>query len=219
MGGDFYTHPLTAEGRKLATEAIKRNGVTLEYDKTLAESVDHHMKTYRDAAGGRPIKAFVNVGGGLVSRGSGVWDRGLTMGAAPSQPGDAPSSASAPGDAAPAGLFDRMQQAGVPIINVTDIKNLAKDYRLPVNPASTPRIGDGGVYRNWTQVRIVAGLLLVALAAVLFFARFVLLAATSEGTVDTYFGTAPRSFAAWIRSFGIRLPLRPAPSELPVQKD
>jgi hypothetical protein len=141
------------------------------------------------------------------------------MGGAPSQPGDAPSSASAPGDAAPAGLFDRMQQAGVPIINVTDIKNLAKDYRLPVNPASTPRIGDGGVYRNWTQVRIVAGLLLVALAAVLFFARFVLLAATSEGTVDTYFGTAPRSFAAWIRSFGIRLPLRPAPSELPVQKD
>ena len=57
----------------------------------------------------------------------------------------------------------------------------------------------------------------IGLTAVFFFARFTVLAPESDGAVDTYFGTAPRTFRAWIRSFGVRWPSRPAPQEAPVE--
>jgi poly-gamma-glutamate system protein len=205
IGGDFKARPMTSEGRKLATDAMKRNNVPLVFAKNVPESVDQHMATYRRLANGRPIKAFVNVGGGLASKGFGAgFDPGLN---APSLGGDVVSG----------GLIERMQNEGVPAINLVDIKKLAAQYMLPVNPPTTPAVGAGGLYRDWTQLRIVAGLLVAALAATFFFARFTVLAPASEEAVDTYFGTAPRTFRAWIRSFGVRLPSRMTPQEQPVE--
>lgn len=206
IGGDFQTHPLTAEGRKLAAAAMKRNGVPLSTALNIRESVDKHIDTYRRIADGRPIKAFVNVGGGLASKGvGGVFDPGLNV----ATPG---------GDIVSGGLIERMQNEGVPVINLVDIKKLAQQYKLPVNPPTTPDLGQGGIYRDWLQLRIVAGLLVLALTGVFFAARFVVLAPATDEAVDTYFGTAPRTFRAWIRSFGVRLPSRPAPQESSIEK-
>lgn len=206
IGGDFQTHPLTSEGRKLAAEAMKRNDVPLSSALNIRESVDKHFATYRRIAGDRPIKAFVNVGGGLASKGvGGTFDPGLNV----ATPG---------GDIVSGGLIERMQNEGVPAINLVDIKKLAQQYRLPVNPATTPDIGQGGIYRDWMQLRVVAGMLVAAITAVFFFARFTVLAPDSDDAVDTYFGTAPRTFRAWIRSFGVRWPSRPAPQESPIEK-
>ena len=99
-----------------------------------------------------------------------------------------------------------------------DIKKLAQQYKLPVNPHTTPDLGQGGIYRDWLQLRIVAGLLVLALTGIFFAARFVVLAPATDEAVDTYFGTAPRTFRAWIRSFGVRLPSRPAPQESSIEK-
>ena len=205
IGGDFQTHPLTSEGRKLAAAAMKRNGVPPSSALNIRESVDKHAATYRRIAGDRPIKAFVNVGGGLASKGvGGTFDPGLNV----ATPG---------GDIVSGGLIERMQNDGVPVINLVDIKKLAQQYKLPVNPPTTPGLGEGGLYRDWLQLRIVAGLLVVGLTALFFFARFTVLAPASDEAVDTYFGTAPRTFRAWIRSFGVRWPFRSGPQELPVE--
>jgi len=205
IGGDFQTHPLTSEGRKLVNDAMKRNGVPLSSALNIRDSVDMHMATYRRIADGRAIKAFVNVGGGLASKGiGGSFDPGLNV----ATPG---------GDIVSGGLIERMQNEGVPAINLVDIKKLAGQYELPVNPPTTPDVGQGGLYRDWLQLRIVAGLLVLALAGVYFAARFVVLAPAAGEAVDTYFGTAPRTFRAWIRSFGVRWPLRPVPQESPIE--
>lgn len=197
MGGDYRVRPLSDEGRKLASAAIQRNKVRLTYAKSISEAVDQDMEIYRQEAADRPIKAFVNVGGGLPGRGVGAnYDPGLTV--APPR-----------GEIIVEGLLSRMQDDGVPVINLVDIKNLAQRYGLPVSPLTTPPPGEGGIFRAWTQLRIVAGLLAFALAVVLFATRFLVLAPMAENAVDSYFGTAPQTFRAWLRSLGI--PLRQSP--------
>ncbi len=197
VGGDFRVRPMSSEGRKQALDAISRNGIILLNASSIAASVDQRMLIYKGAAGDRPIKAFINVGGGLPSTGVGSqYDPGLTV--APPR-----------GDITGAGLITRMQEAGVPVIDLADIKNLARRYKLPVSlsstPAPTPPPGEGTIYQNWNQIRIVAALLVVALAGVLFAARFIVLAPAKEDTVDTYFGTAPGTLRVWGRSIGRRL--------------
>ncbi len=121
VGGDFRVRPMSSEGRKQALDAISRNGVTLLNASSIAGSVEQRLLIYRSAAGGPPIKAFVNVGGGLPSTGVGShYDPGLTV--APPR-----------GDITGAGLITRMQEAGVPVIDLADIKNLARRYKLPVS--------------------------------------------------------------------------------------
>lgn len=192
-GGNFRVRPLSAEGQKGASDAISRNGVFLLNAPNIHLSVDEHMTIYQREARGRPIKAFINVGGGLPSTGVGAqYEPGLTV--APPR-----------GDIVVAGLITRMQEAAVPVINLTDIKALARHYKLPVSPSSTPAPGQGTMYRDWNQVRIVAALLVAMLAGLLFAARFVLLAPASEEAVDTYFGTAPGTLRLWGRSVGKRL--------------
>jgi poly-gamma-glutamate system protein len=206
IGGDFKSRPMTSEGRRLALDAMKRNNVPLASARNIPESVDSHVASYRRVADGRPIKAFVNVGGGLASKGFGAgFDPGL-------------NAASPGGDIVSGGLIERMQHDGVPAINLVDIKKLAEQYKLPVNPATTPDVGQGGLYRDWLQLRIVAGLLVLALTGVYFGARFIALAPATDDAVDTYFGTAPRTFRAWIHSFGVRWPSRTAPQETPIEK-
>lgn len=207
MGGDFRSRPLSAEGRTQARAAIKRNSVEFADAGSVVESVETNLAIFKQRAGDRPIKAFVNVGGGLTSRGIGiVFDPGLTIG---------PPT----GDIVVAGLLSKFQQQGVPVINLVDIKKLANQYKLPVNPASTPDVGQGGIYRDWTQLRIVSGMLAAALAVTFFAVRFIVLAGTGDEEVDTYFGTAPRTFRAWIKSFGIHGPFRRAPQEAQSGKD
>ena len=170
-----------------------------------------------------PDTAAVAPGGGVAA----------TPATAPSGPGAAGSAgapgsggagfdpglnaASPGGDIVSGGLIERMRNEGIPVINLVDIKKLAQQYKLPVNPATTPDLGQGGLYRDWLQLRIVAGLLVLALTGVFFAARFIALAPATDA-VDTYFGTAPRTFRAWIRSFGVRWPSRPAPQESSIEK-
>jgi poly-gamma-glutamate system protein len=207
LGGDYRVRPMSSEGRRQAADAITRNKVVLLNAPSITDSVEQRMVIYKREAGDRPIKAFVNVGGGLTSTGVGQdYAPGLTV--APPR-----------GDITVGGLIYRFGNEGVPVINLTDIAGLAQQYRLPVSPLNTPDPGQGGLYRDWTQVRVVAGLLLVALSIALFVVRFTVLAPATDEEVDTYFGTAPRSFRTWLKSFGIRLPVRAAPVEAPAGED
>ena len=60
----------------------------------------------------------------------------------------------------------------VPVIHVTQIKQLARAHGLPLRPGSIPRVGEGTVYVRPEYNRWLAALALVTIAAVLFaFAR------------------------------------------------
>ncbi len=196
VGGDFRVHPLQPEARTLAQEAIKRNDVLLLNASKLKDSVQQRLSIYDQEAKGRPIKAFVNVGGGLASIGSGVnqrFDPGLTLG--PER-----------GDVEAEGLLFYMAQRNIPVINLTDIKTLAKEYRLSLTPTSLPPIGEGTPWTNWTSLRIRAGIAAAIILAAAVSLRLLVLSPAGQREFDSYFGFVPLRIRAFLGRLRRRLP-------------
>ncbi len=205
VGGDFRVHPLAPEARTLAQAAVDRNDVSFLNAGGLQESIQQRLQIYDEEAGGRPLSAFVNVGGGLSSIGrrqnQPLFSPGLTIG--PER-----------GDIEAEGLLFYMQQRGVPVINLVDVVSLAHRYRFSVSPAALPAIGEGTPWRDWTSLRIRAG---VAAAVVLLAAvglRLLVLSPSGQRQFDAYFGFLP----ARIRSlFGMRVPAEGEPMVRPLE--
>ncbi len=182
VGGDFRVHPLAPESRTLAQAAVDRNDVSFLHADKLQESIQQRLQIYDQQAGDRPIKAFVNVGGGLSSIGKRanqlLFNPGLTVG--PER-----------GDIEAEGLIFYMEGRGVPVINLTDIVSLAHKYRFSVNPSTLPPIGEGTPYQDWASLRIRAGIAaaLVLVAAVGL--RLLVLSPSGQRQFDAYFGFVP----------------------------
>ena len=128
-GGGVGENFLLDEGRQSAEDAIRRNGLRELRAASLPEAVRMHLTTYREAAGGRAIAAFVNVGGSSVNVGG------------------CDSSRIPPGlvSRLPAceerlqGLLHAFVRLGVPAIHLLQVHTLARRHGLAVAPA--PRGG------------------------------------------------------------------------------
>lgn len=200
VGGDFRVNPLSSEARALAEAAIKRNDVIFLNSAKLSESIQQRIAVYDDQANGRPIKAFVNVGGSLTSTGGAEFDPGLTIG-------------SAHGDVEAQGLLYYMQQRKVPVINLADVKQLAKQYKFTVSPTVMPPVGEGTPWRNLTSMRVRAG---IAAGLILFAAlvlRLVVISPSGQKEFDSYFGFVPARLHSIPGKLRARfLPTRPSMS-------
>lgn len=143
---------MSEESQSLLTASLERNGVPPILLETLAQSVELRMETYRTAAAGRPIKAYVNVGGGAASihgeDGREAFGGGLTL------------STPVEGEAVDCVAL-RYSQAGVPVVNLGNVKSLAAAFGLPATPSELPAVGSGGVFATSRPNRVLAGLLLV----------------------------------------------------------
>jgi poly-gamma-glutamate system protein len=182
VGGVFSRrHPMSESGRQLASAAIARNGVALLNANDLRKGVDERLRVYTEQAAGRPLKAFVNVGGGQVSTGGRRFRQqfapGLTL------PEERVSAAGS-------GLLARMHASGVPVIHLDDALELARQHQLPIAPARTPAVPDGGPYHDWPRIRIGAGIAAGLLIVLLVAARTLLLTPKDANGFDPYFGTA-----------------------------
>jgi poly-gamma-glutamate system protein len=181
VGGSLRRGPMSDAGRELAIAAMARNNVQLLAQRGLTSEVSDHIRLYHEYAGGRPLKAFVNVGGGQVSTGGASFrDR--------FEPGLESNAATVQHDGN--GLLARMQRARIPTIHIDQVTTLAERYQLPIAPARTPAVGAGGPFRDWLRARVAAGLTAVLLAGVLVAARLLWLAPATEDQFDPYFGTA-----------------------------
>ncbi|RLB46251.1 MAG: poly-gamma-glutamate system protein, partial [Deltaproteobacteria bacterium] len=63
---------MTKQGRALLDVAMDRNGVRKLEPTSLADSINKRMGLYDEIASNRPIKAYINVGGGSASVGTHV---------------------------------------------------------------------------------------------------------------------------------------------------
>jgi poly-gamma-glutamate system protein len=154
---------MSKEGRALLEAGIARNGLFLIDPKSLTDSIEQRMQVYEERAAGRPIKAYVNVGGSTASVGTHVGKKqfvpGLNL--------DLPRGS---------GLVDsvmvRFASRDVPVLHVTQVKELAKKYGLSQEPDAIPRIGESSVYVKAEYNRwLAAGGIAVILGAMLAFIR------------------------------------------------
>lgn len=122
-------------GLDILTATIEKNGAALIEPFDFADSLAHRMQLYDQAAKGRPIRAYVNVGGGTVSVGR---SRGKTT----YKPGVNRPGTKAPVDS----IIGRFLDRGVPVIHLTKVEDLAREAGLPIDPPTRQIPGHGRIF-------------------------------------------------------------------------
>ncbi len=146
---------LTTEGLKLVTQSIEANGIPpfrvdtaavseaadpyLALQQDFVANIDERMKRYHDAAEGQPIKAYINLGGGMVSTGKNVGKRMFNPGLNTKPPRHIREVD---------GVMPRFANEGVPVIHMIHINHLVRRYQMPLEPPTAPPIGEGGVFNS-----------------------------------------------------------------------
>ncbi len=139
-GGDDIGRGLSPEGRTLMDQIIQRNGVRKIHVLPLQRSVDMRMALYREAAAGHPIRAYINIGGGIASLGSPDLSTLLRPGI--NRPGIRIPTETLPVQ----GVVVKFLEQGVPVIHLNEIPRLARRYQLPLAPAVMPLPGEGPLF-------------------------------------------------------------------------
>jgi hypothetical protein len=119
---------------------VQSSGTLVIDADSIEENILQRMQLYRAASNGKPIKAFVNIGGATPNYGntpaSITYPNGLVI--------DGPKIPDHP----ERGLIFEYQNLGIPIIHLLNIRDLAVKNGLPIDPVPLPEIGEGGVYRR-----------------------------------------------------------------------
>lgn len=178
-GNDDQGEGLTEEGLKLVQASIERNGIpplrvelppSMEnlppVERAQAEmqaNIEWRMDKYRDKAKGRPIAAYVNVGGGTVSVGKDVGKKMFKSGLNMRPPRDVREID---------GVMARFSNEGIPVIHMIRINTLANRFGLPLEPVAAPALGEGGVFEGIDYSRpLVIGVLVFILLCLYGFIR------------------------------------------------
>lgn len=145
----------TVWGRK----AIERNQIPYLEEKghrTLPRDAENRMDIYSRALGGRKPAAFINVGGSLISMGERAQALSISPGLSLRIP---------PSGYPDRGILFRMNEMGVPVIHLLNVKKLARRYGLPVDPIPLPAIPSGRVMeqKKYFVPVVLGGLILLAL--------------------------------------------------------
>lgn len=142
----------------LLIAAVQRNELPLLKAESLAAAIDQRMQIYRDGAEGRPIKAYINVGGGAASlrgaTGRELFLPGLNL---------SPSIDALRADS----VMARFALQGMPVINMVRAEELAGQYGFECAPASMPVVGTGQVFVRSSYRRWLAAAILLAILATL----------------------------------------------------
>ncbi|MCJ7679687.1 MAG: poly-gamma-glutamate system protein [Candidatus Aminicenantes bacterium] len=126
------------EGRRILTEALETSGVPVFRDINLERNVAERMRLYVQSAGGRPIKAFVNIGGSWANLGT---DSVILE----VKPGLSRRVPLPPVERR--GVIQAMAARGIPVIHCLFIRGLAAEFGLPWDPKPLPPAGRGALYR------------------------------------------------------------------------
>ena len=131
--GMFYP-----DSQKTIQHIAQVSGVYFINTDSVEENIQQRMQIYRTVSNGKPIKAFVNIGGATPNYGntnaSITYPNGLVING-PKIP-DHPER----------GLIFEYQNLGIPIIHLLNIRGLAVKNGLPIDPTPLPEIGEGRVY-------------------------------------------------------------------------
>lgn len=127
---------LSPAGATILEKAIERSRAERLRAANYEESLIERLTVYDKARAGRPLKAYVNIGGGAVSfgrsRASGQFAIGIN------RPRDDVSKESV------MGLF---LSQGIPVLQLVQVVELAERYGLPVRPKAPPLPGEGALFR------------------------------------------------------------------------
>ena len=163
IGGNQDTGmSLSNKGRELIKEALKRNHIDLLNKGDLLLNIKERLKIIDQEANGKPVKLFINIGGGIASIGSNDNKKAVKAGLHKSfKLKKFPDKY---------GVMYEMAKRKTPIINLANVSQLMRKYDLPKNPVPLPKIGEGKLYNKLSyNLWIVSGALLLLFLTLAFF--------------------------------------------------
>ena len=159
-GGHDVGRGLSPEGRELIIKAIERNNVEFINEKYLENSIARRMEIYEKFSQGKPIKAFINVGGGIASLGNTINGQLIPSGLTKHLPmNNFPLH----------GVIIQMCQKGIPIIHILNINQLLTKYGMPTNPIPLPEPGEGGIFIQKKYNMVITAVATLILVVVIVF--------------------------------------------------
>ena len=169
------------ETSTLARAAMLRNAVPPLLASSRRSSIDARQQIIRSTAGEVPVKAYINVGGGVASCGGRHCS--FPSGLSKSEYQESPDC-----------LLRRYSDVGIPVIHLANPRRLAADYQLPeVNQATSA----APLSQHGRLSRILAGAALLALCGVL---RWTIL--SDRGDKLWYAVRRRLTGRAWLRPVG-----------------
>jgi poly-gamma-glutamate system protein len=137
VGGDEDVgRDMSPAGRELLRARIRESGIPFIEKSSLKTNVDERLGLYEEAAGGRPIQAFVNIGGSWANSGTNAEVLKL-------KPGRLRDIFIPPPDER--GVLQAMAARGIPVIHLLNIRGLCERYGLPWDPKPLPTPGEGEI--------------------------------------------------------------------------
>ncbi len=138
-GGSDIGRGLSPEGRMLILNAIDRNNVRLINEDNLQKNIEKRMDIFSEETDGKPIRAYINVGGGIASLGHTVNSELIPSGLTTNMiMHNYPIR----------GVIVQMGAKGIPVIQLMNIKDILTEHNMPVSPVPMPPPGSGGVFTN-----------------------------------------------------------------------
>ncbi len=162
-GGSDVGRGLSPEGRNLITNAIERNNMKFINEKHLEESISKRLEIYDEHSKGQPIKAYINVGGGIASLGNTINGKLIPPGLTQFLPmRNFPVR----------GVIIQMGLEEIPIIHLLNINTLLAKYGLPASPVPLPEPGVGEIFIQKKYSVIVTSIATLILIIVIVFVYF-----------------------------------------------
>jgi hypothetical protein len=154
---------MAREGRQLLLDIITRHKVEIINIKDEQANLNKRMEIYLGNEDQAAVKVFVNVGGGTISVGTKIGKQLF-------QPGlnRRPSPKALSIDS----VMSRFARKGIPIIHMTQVRQLAEKFNLPFELKEMPRPGIGGLYASTEYYEpLVVGALLVIVTLLFIFIK------------------------------------------------
>ena len=162
-GGSDLGRGLSPEGRDLIISAIERNNIEFVNEKHLEESIARRLEIYEEASQGKPIKAFINIGGGIASLGNTINGKLIPPGLTEFLPmRNYPVR----------GVIIQMGQKEIPIIHLLNVSQLTEKFGLPDSPVPLPEPGEGGIFVQKKYNVVVTAIATLFLVIVIVFVYF-----------------------------------------------
>jgi poly-gamma-glutamate system protein len=164
-GMDDNGEQLQAAGVELILQAIARNQVPLIRTESLQGNIDERIRRFQEAAGGRPFKAYVNIGGSEASVGSHftkvLFKPGINR-RLPRRPIEDEGA-----------MTRMMREYDIPMIHLSSVSRIAERHGLPIAPQKMPPPAEGPLFFNREyNLPLVAVLLGALIAATVLVIRF-----------------------------------------------
>jgi poly-gamma-glutamate system protein len=148
---------LSEEGLSLIRYTAIRNNIDLYIPETLTESIDKRFEIFKKSG----ISILINIGGNQTALGKCSHSTGIPNGLNTKLTTCTDNER---------GLIFRMNETGIPIINLLDIKELAARYGIAVSPG-TDYIKSENLFNKTTSNRTMMSVILVLSIIPLYFLR------------------------------------------------